>query len=69
MDFNTPFIIPVAAMAVGAIAIVSGIYTQIHSQRMKAEQRMAMIARGMKPEEIVMLLGNSANDGHPSSAP
>jgi uncharacterized membrane protein HdeD (DUF308 family) len=60
------FIVPVAAMAVGAIAIISGIYSQVHSQRVKAEQRMAMVARGMKPEDIVLLLGSTANDDNPA---
>jgi len=54
--FNSPFSVPIAAMLVGAIAIITGFASSMHSRRMKAEQRMAMIARGMKPEEIAMLL-------------
>ena len=62
IGWNSPFIVPVAAMAVGAIAIVSGIYSQVHSRRLKAEQRMAMIARGVRAEDIVALLGNSDDE-------
>lgn len=64
--FESVFSIPIAALAVGAIAIISGIYSQAHSQRIKAEQRMAMVARGMKPEEIVLLLGSTANEDNPA---
>jgi hypothetical protein len=49
-------------MAVGAIAIISGIGSQIQSRRMKAEQRMAMIARGLPADDIVKLLGTSDDE-------
>jgi hypothetical protein len=58
MDFLTsPFIVPVAGCAVGAIAIVSGIWFEAQQRRNKAEQRMAMIARGIPIAEIEKLLG------------
>ncbi|MDP9038930.1 MAG: hypothetical protein M3O02_06590 [Acidobacteriota bacterium] len=57
--FDTPFAIPIFGILLGGVAIVSGIFSQAHARRIKAEQRMAMVARGMKPEEIVMLLGDS----------
>ena len=63
--FGNPFsvfLIPLAALAVGAIAIVAGIASQIHARRMKAEQRMAMIARGVPADDIVKLLGNSDDE-------
>ena len=60
--FATPFIIPVTALLVGAIAIISGIASTMHARRMKAEERMAMIARGMKAEDIALLLGSGANE-------
>ena len=62
IGWDSPFIVPVAAMAVGAVAIVSGIYSQVHGRRMKAEQRMAMIARGVPAEDIVKLLGNAEDE-------
>jgi hypothetical protein len=59
MDFLTsPFIVPVAGCAVGAIAIVSGIWFEAQQRRNKAEQRMAMIARGVPIAEIERLLGS-----------
>jgi hypothetical protein len=59
MDFWTsPFIVPVAGCAVGAIAIVSGIWFEAQQRRNKAEQRMAMIARGVPIAEIERLLGS-----------
>jgi hypothetical protein len=59
MDFlSSPFIVPVAGCAVGAIAIVSGIWFEAQQRRNKAEQRMAMIARGIPIAEIEKLLGS-----------
>jgi hypothetical protein len=59
MDFlSSPFIVPVAGCAVGAIAIVSGIWFEAQQRRNKAEQRMAMIARGVPIAEIEKLLGS-----------
>jgi hypothetical protein len=53
----SPFIVPVAGCAVGAVAIVSGIWFEAQQRRNKADQRMAMIARGMSVAEIEKLLG------------
>src|SRR5580698_2962957 len=59
MDFMmSPFIVPVAGCAVGAVAIVSGIWFEAQQRRNKAEQRMAMIARGVPIAEIEKLLGS-----------
>jgi hypothetical protein len=59
MDFMmSPFIVPVAGCAVGAVAIVSGIWFEAQQRRNKAEQRMAMIARGVPIAEIERLLGS-----------
>jgi hypothetical protein len=59
MDFlASPFIVPVAGCAVGAVAIVSGIWFEAQQRRNKAEQRMAMIARGVPIAEIERLLGS-----------
>ena len=54
----SPFIVPVAGCAVGAFAIVSGIWFEAQQRRNKAEQRMAMIARGIPVAEIEKLLGS-----------
>ena len=59
MDFMmSPFVVPVAGCAVGAVAIVSGIWFEAQQRRNKAEQRMAMIARGVPIAEIEKLLGS-----------
>jgi Flp pilus assembly protein TadB len=59
--FTTPFIIPLGAFAVAIVAIVSGIWSDAHNKRVRADQRMAMLARGMSIEDIEKVLGK-AND-------
>jgi len=59
--FDTPFIIPLGAFAVAIVAIVSGIWSDAHNKRIRADQRMAMLARGMSIEDIEKALGK-AND-------
>jgi hypothetical protein len=56
--FFSPFVVPVAGCAVGAVAIISGIWFEAQQRRNKAEQRMAMIARGIPIAEIEKLLGS-----------
>jgi hypothetical protein len=55
--FSSPFIVPVAGCLVGIVAIVSGVWFEAQQRRNKAEQRMAMIARGLPIAEIERLLG------------
>ena len=63
MNFlNTPFIVPVVAFLLAAVAVVSSAVSRAHAQRLKAEQRMAMVARGMKAEEIAMLLDQNPEE-------
>jgi hypothetical protein len=62
----SPFVVPLGAFAVGIVAIVAGIWSQAHAVRTKAEQRMAMIARGMSIEEIERLLGTGDEENRPS---
>jgi len=66
--FNSPFIVPVAGMLFVAVVIVSGAVSKAHAQRLKAEQRMAMVARGMKAEEIAMLLDQNPEELEARSA-
>ena len=61
--FSSPFIVPLGAFLVAIVAIVSGIVGQAHARRIKAEQRMAMIQRGMPVEQIDLLLKSSRDDG------
>jgi hypothetical protein len=58
----SPYIVPVAGCAVGAVAIISGIWFEAQQRRNKADQRMAMIARGMPIAEIERLLGTGEDE-------
>jgi hypothetical protein len=63
MDFfMSPLIVPVAGCAVGAIAIVSGIWLDGHKRRLKSEERLAMLARGVPLAEIEKILGAGSED-------
>jgi uncharacterized membrane protein YidH (DUF202 family) len=68
MHFNV-FAVPIGAFAVAIIAIVSGVMGEAHRQRLKAEQRMAMVARGMSADDIDKLLGKASGDGKPVRDP
>jgi hypothetical protein len=58
MNFlDSPFVVAVAGCAVGIVSIVSGVWFEAQQRRNKAEQRMAMIARGVPIPEIERLLG------------
>jgi hypothetical protein len=61
--------IPLGAFAVAIVAIISGVVGEAHRQRVKAEQRLAMVARGMSADDIDKLLGKSNNDGRPARDP
>jgi Flp pilus assembly protein TadB len=64
MDFRLgPFLIPLGGMAIAIVAIVSGVMGEAHRRRLKSEERMAMVARGLKPEDIDKLLGSANDDG------
>ena len=57
--------IPLGAFVVGIVAIVSGIAGGAYKQRLKTEQRLAMLARGMSAGEIEKVLsadGRAAKD-------
>jgi hypothetical protein len=59
---NSAYIVPLGAFVVAIVAVVAGIWSQAHAVRVRAEQRMAMIARGMSIAEIEQLLGNSEDE-------
>lgn len=63
--FDTPFIIPLAGILVAIVAIVAGAFERAHTRNIKAEQRMAMIARGMPIEDIDRMLNSNAGSGDP----
>ena len=58
-----PFIVPVVAMLIPIVAIIAGAYSRAHSQRMKADQTMAMIARGVPLAEIEAFQKRQPIDG------
>jgi hypothetical protein len=65
----SPFIVPVAGCAVGAVAIISGIWLDAHKRRIKSEERMAMLARGVPLAEIEKMLGAGDEDKPPVKDP
>ncbi len=70
MDWHwSPFMIPLGAFVVAIVAIVSGIMSEAHKQRLRAEQRMTMIARGMSVDDIDKLLGGPSEDARPAKDP
>jgi hypothetical protein len=61
--------IPLGAFVVAIVAIVSGIMSEAHKQRLRAEQRMTLVARGMSPDDIDKLLGGAGEDPRPAKDP
>ena len=53
----SPFIVPVAGCLVAVVAVVAGIWLEGHKRRMRSEERIAMIARGVPLAEIEKMLG------------
>jgi hypothetical protein len=66
MNWNwSPFMVPLGAFFVGIIAIIAGVAGGAYKQRLKTEQRLAMLARGMSAVDIEKVLsaeGKSAKD-------
>ena len=57
--------IPLGAFVVGIVAIVAGVVGGAYKQRLKTEQRLAMLARGMSAGDIEKVLsaeGRTAKD-------
>ena len=52
----SPFIVGVAGCMVAIVAIVAGIWLEGHKRRIKSEERMAMLARGVPIIEIEKML-------------
>src|ERR1017187_4147595 len=61
--FSSPFIVPIAGVVWLTIMGISSVVGKAHSQRLKADQRMAMIQRGMTAEQIDLLLKPTREDG------
>jgi Flp pilus assembly protein TadB len=66
---HSPFIIPLGAFAVAIVAIAGGIWSDIHNKRIRADQRMAMLARGMSIDDIEKVLGKVREEERPPKDP
>jgi len=60
---NSPFVVPVAGCLVGIVAIVAGIWSSAHSRSLKAQERIAMISRGLPLQDIERLMGSVDDSG------
>lgn len=60
---NSPFVVPVAGCLVGIVAIVAGIWLQAQKRTLKAQERIAMISRGLPLQEIERLMGSVDDSG------
>ena len=65
----SPFVVPVAGCLVGIVAIVAGIWLEGHKRRMRSEERIAMIARGVPLAEIERMLGAGDEEKPPVKDP
>jgi hypothetical protein len=65
----SPFIVPVAGCMVGIVAIISGIWLDGHKRRIKSEERIAMISRGVPIAEIEKVLGPGNEEKPPVKDP
>jgi hypothetical protein len=55
----SPLWIPLAAMAIPIVAVIGGIVSQAQARRLKADQRMALLSRGMPLAEIEAYMRSS----------
>jgi len=55
----SPLWIPLAAMAIPVVAVIGGIVSQAQARRLKADQRMALLSRGMPLAEIEAYMRSS----------
>lgn len=67
--WHSPFIVPLGAFAVAIVAIAGGIWSDIHNKRIRADQRMAMLARGMSIDDIEKVLGKAYDSDRPPKDP
>ena len=67
--FHSPLIIPLGGFVVAIVAIVSGIWSDAQNKRIRADQRMAMLARGMSIDDIERVLGQVREEERPPKDP
>lgn len=56
MNENSGILIPIVALMIPIIAIVGGFVSRMHASRLRADQRMALLARGVPLAEIEAFL-------------
>ncbi len=59
---NPAVAIPLGSFLVAIVAIVSGAASQAHNRRMKAEERIALISRGVPLSEIERIMGQDRRE-------
>src|SRR5215831_12481207 len=67
--FHSPLIIPLGGFVVAIVAIVSGIWSDAQNKRIRADQRMAMLARRMSIDDIERVLGQVREEDRPPKDP
>jgi hypothetical protein len=65
----SPVVIPLGAFVVAIVAIVAGIWSDANNKRIRADQRMAMLARGMSSDDIEKVLGKAREEERPPKDP
>jgi hypothetical protein len=65
----SPFVIPVAGISVAIVAIISGIWLDGHKRRLRSEERIAMISRGVPLADIEKMLGTGDEEKPPVKDP
>ena len=69
VGWNSPFIVPIGAFAMTLGIVIAAIWSHSHNRRLKAEQRIAMVQRGMPVPEIERLLGTREEEDKPVKDP
>lgn len=60
LALDSPFIVPVAGIALGAVAVVGGIISDIKQKELRSQERIVMMNRGMSPAEIEAAMNTQA---------
>ncbi|MBS1815631.1 MAG: hypothetical protein JSS87_12210 [Acidobacteria bacterium] len=67
--FDTPFIVPVAAFIMVLGISIAGIVSSVMQSRIRAQQRLAMLAQGASIEDIERLVGTKEEEIKPTRDP
>lgn len=50
--FFSPFLIPIVAMLIPIVAIIAAAVQKMHGDRIRSEERLALLARGLPVDEV-----------------